>query len=296
MCIVAWAESAESGRANTYRKVTGTVEFRHVAEVLRYDFARPSVHIQLLLMPHIDAATPVYVHCIHRRSVHVSDCTSALARESGRDNQLLYALGLLHRISSTPTGTLVRVRAEDGKELAGLLPASLAFSEDQYNSPTVERQEVPFTSVRFGPLASSQLPYVLSLSLLIEGLTFDRLIAVLRNHCDRYLYNIAGPDIVARDIELLDLYGLGDDARRCYDAVVARGLKDCGVKVKSYDILTCDAPSELYHYVRVVSRLQQHRFEQSATLGHEKYIVNSWHGEKTDFLIQRVSLGPTCNT
>lgn len=290
MCVAAWAESSKNG-ANSFQHVSG-VGVRHVSEVLTYDFIAKTVHIRLLVLPHVQTSEPVYVHFIHRRGVSITDDTGTLVQPHG-PNELIEALNLVRIGEETPEGTLANVRLEDGKEIEALVPRTSSFSLDEYFGGSPDRRaDVPFTSARFGPLVARSIPYLMGLSLTIEGETFDRLIAVLRNQIARYIYSIEGPKIIARDIEPLDLRGAPDDIREPYEKVLANGVHGCGINIEGYDILTCDMPKERSHYVRLVSKLEPCRIENPLSMGGREYLVNSWHSSGTDFLIQRVSFLP----
>jgi hypothetical protein len=293
MCIVAWAESAATN-PNSYVAPTASVTIRHVTEVLTYDFASKTVNIDLLLLPFVSGIQPVYIHCIHRRAVRAINSTSLLVDGISSVAQLLVALRLLRPESSSALGTLVSVRAEDGTELQGIIPTHAGFALDEYcNVNSAVAADIPFTSIRFGPLSPSPTPHVLGLSLMISGDTFDRLIAVLPNHVQRYIYGMEGPQIICRDIEPLDLHGAAPDIRACYNGVLKSGIQKNSVQIESYDVLTCDAPAECSHYVRLVNNLRQYRIEQAVAFRGREYLLNSWHSNETDFLIQRVSFSAT---
>ena len=290
MCVAAWAEMASAG-PNKFQRVGG-VSIQHVTELLRYDFKAKTVHIRLALAARTTSEHPVYLHCVHRRHVAIGNGTGGESGAGDLLGSVADSLGMVKAEGEVPEGHLVKVRVQDGTEFRAFAPrrSLVPFSVDEYCRRAPEQLAViPFTSVCFGPLRCRSDPYLLELSLTIAGAAFDRLIAVIPNGVPRFVYSIEGPAIVGRDIEPLDLYGVCDEIRLPYARVLCDGINGLKVPIESYDVITCDGPSEMTNYVRLLEKVKECRSAEGLIVGGTRFLISAWHSDRSDFLIQRVS-------
>lgn len=224
---------------------------------------------------------------MHRRQVIATDISRSLDDPDNRLASLPSVMGVLDTPVTSGCERLTDVRVLNGKRIRTILPAQVPTAQDVFAE--VEPEDIPFTSICYGPLKRGKLPYLLGLSIAITSTAFRRLITELPNHVTRFVYGIEGPEIVVRDIEPMDLTGLDEAARGSYAAALSRGIIPLRVPVHSYDVVTCDEPGEMTDYVRLLVNASRCEANRRLVVGGKEYVVNAWHSDRMDFLIQKTS-------
>lgn len=299
MCVSFWAEQHRNA-AGTYTP-THAVQVLHVTELLSYDYgvSAGKVNITLLIVLDVKADDPVLLHCAHRRHVEFENTTPGVPElpDSCRFMARQFGLFLSDSVVSDGTPPPVKLRKANGETIEAVVGSALDFEPDVYilNPTEQQKTDIVFSSACFGPIAKSDQPYLLSLQIAIEGSSYRRLVPKLRNGGNIYFYGIEGPPQVLEDIEFLDLNHAPEDMRHIYDEPYNKGIRGLVLGVPSYDLITCDLVERggtVDYYDRLKVRIVKHQEDERFTSDDRDYILNSWHSDSGDFLIQKVVFRP----
>lgn len=291
MCVAAWGET---GELRSYKQADN-VSILHITELLDYDLKCKKVEIYLIFAVSVPVPLKnVFLHLVHRRLVYVENVTNQLINPTTFLGNLSRSLSLIQTSDPCFFNTNWQkacLSLLNGEVVDAVIPKDdILFARDDFDKTSaVKEEDIPFTSSYWGPIAGCQFPYLMGLSIRIEGPTFDKLILSSKNHLLRYFYSIEGPSIVARDIQQIDLIGASSNVREVYSETFDLGISKLSVPIASYDVITCDVPNVLTSYIRLLVSAQRCLSNMPIKIGTTERVVNGWNSRRMDFLIQKIT-------